>query len=404
MKGVYIYSNFDFSKKSAGATRMFYYAQALANETTKVYLTSCTSSTIGKEDFNEIFKNVFILKNSTNTLVQSFFKTYLFLKRLYNFSKKNSKESTFIFYPSPLLYLEILALYYLKFSKKCSVFYELNEVRKYSSKFHNKASLKKLKYSVKKMVFKSVFSSLEYCLKFYDGLICISSTIEKYGKKYNNNTIRVPILTNPDAKKEFSDRVYSVKNSFNIGFSGKIHPDKENLLSFFNVLGKLKEKKVKFTLNLCGPLEKEHENILLQKKSREVNISNNINYFGNLNTLELDTFLNQQQLLVIPRGYTLQNHFGFSTKLSDYLNHAKPVLITDVSDNKIYIKDNENGFLVSADNETVMLDKLCYIIKNYPSVHKNIETKALETSKKVFYYRAYSDKLHEFLFKIKFNE
>ena len=40
-------------------------------------------------------------------------------------------------------------------------------------------------------------------------------------------------------------------------------------------------------------------------------IKNNIEYFGNLNAKELSTFLNQQQLLVIPRGYTLQNHYGF---------------------------------------------------------------------------------------------
>ncbi|WP_396601134.1 glycosyltransferase [Algibacter sp. R77976] len=397
MKKVFVYSNFDFSVKNAGVTRMLYYAQALANKNTSVYLVSCSSSTINKKSFKEVLPNVFILNN--NNLTYSFLGTFKFVKKLYKFSKKTQTENAFIFYPSPLVYLEITSLFYLKLIKREAVFYELNEVRKHTSAFHKKSSFKRLKYSIKKIIFKTSFSFLELFLCFYDGLICISSAIEEYGKKFNKNTIRIPILTNPDLKKEFSNIIYSKGNSFNIGFSGKIHPDKENLLNFFKVLSKLKNKGIVFTLNLCGPIEEKHKNLLLDKAAKSLNIKENINYYGNLNTKELSTFLSQQQLLVIPRGYTKQNHFGFSTKLSDYLNHGKPILITDVSDNKLFIKDSYNGFIVPADDNEKMLTKIEQIVKNYNDIYEVIERNAMETSKKSFYYRNFESRMSIFLFK-----
>ncbi len=51
---LFIYSNYDFSQRSAGCTRMMYYARALADKTTQVYLISCTSTTLNEESFEEI--------------------------------------------------------------------------------------------------------------------------------------------------------------------------------------------------------------------------------------------------------------------------------------------------------------------------------------------------------------
>ena len=50
---VFIYSNFDFSRKSAGSTRMKYYARAIANDYCKVYLVSCSSTEINDQNFIE---------------------------------------------------------------------------------------------------------------------------------------------------------------------------------------------------------------------------------------------------------------------------------------------------------------------------------------------------------------
>ena len=376
---------------------MFYYAQAVANKNTPVYLMTCSASPINEKTLQEVYPNVFILKD--NTITHSFLGTFKFIKNVFKFSEEIVEEKSFLFYPSPLVYLELIALFYLKFLKKCKVYYELNEVRKYTATFQEKLSLRHFKYSAKKIIYKTVFSTLEYLLRFYDGLICISTAIETYSKTYNPATIRVPILTHPDFKKEFSNKIYSQKDTFNIGFSGSIHPIKENLINFFKVLAELNKSNYKFSFNMCGYIEKQHKELLLDQTAKELNIKEHINYYGNLDAKELSTFLNQQQLLVIPRGFTLQNNYGFSTKLSDYLNHGKLILITDVSDNKLYIKDGINGFIVPTDDNSKMYEKLKYIINNYNDINNVIQENANVTSRTSFYYMNFSDVLYKFLFK-----
>ena len=163
-------------------TRMRYYARSLADENTAVYLMTCSSSEINSDEMEVLYPNVFILKNNTKT--QGLTGTIKFIKNLYAFSNSISDDNVFIFYPSPLVYLELMGIYYLKWRKKCRVFYELNEIRKYTATFQSKITFKRPGYSIKKIIYKSVFSGMESLLKFYDGLICISTSIESYGKKF----------------------------------------------------------------------------------------------------------------------------------------------------------------------------------------------------------------------------
>lgn len=395
---IFIYSNFDFSEKSAGKTRMLYYAKAIADISHKVFLVSCCSSKIDEKNFSEIEPNIFILEEKK--LTKSFLGTLSFVKNLIIYSKYLGGNSSFIFYPSPLLYLEVLSLVYIKGIKKYPVFYELNEVRKYSSAFHSSISINRIGYSLKKIVFKIVFSSLEPLLYFYSGLICISTNIESYGKKYNKNILRIPILTDPKLNIKLSGNKYNTDKAYNIGFSGSIKPSKENLEDFMEVLSKTIKKVNNVVLNLCGPISKKDHKYIFEKIILKYEIVNKVNYYGNLNEVELSAFLNQQNLLIIPRGYTLQNHYGFSTKLSDYLNHRKIILLTNISDNKLFIKDGINGFIVPPNDKQKMFEKLNYIIINHEKIESEIIKNAFETSKNQFNYEIFGNKLRSYLTKV----
>lgn len=387
----YIYTSFDFMIKSAGATRMHYYANALADQNHKVYMLSCCSTKLSDENFIEIEPNVFVLKKKELTM--GFFSSLSFLRRLAAFSNQKHGGKSFLYYPNPLIFLEVFSLLYLKFYKREALFCEFNEVRKHSSAFHAPYSLKRPNYSIKKLIFTTSFSIIPLLLKYYDGLICISTNIERYARRYNKKTLRIPILTNPSIDIKKSTKNYFMKGAFNIGFSGTIHPTKENLDDFIQNIVKLKKEGFNVSFNLCGPVFKSYKDHFFQ----ECESRSELNYFGNLGEDEFSAFLSHQDLLVIPRGYSLQNNYGFSTKLSDYLNHKKVVLITDISDNKLYIKDGENGFVVPTDDNDSMLDKLRYIIQNFDILKDTIITNAYETSKSNFQYKNYSETLRDFL-------
>lgn len=387
----YIYSNCDFSVKTAATTRMLYYAKALADPYNSVFLISCCSNSLALDKFTEVAPNIFILEQKK--LTHKFFSTLRFLKSLHNFSKSREGKNTFLLYPYPYFYLELLTVFYMIFSKKHKVFYELNEVKKYSSNFHEPLSLRRIKYALKTLKHKSRFILMDRLMPFYTGLICISTNIELYGKEYNKNTLRVPILTNPEFQIVTSDKTYIKKGFFNIGFSGSIVPSKENLFEFVDVVKEARQNNYKVAFNLCGTISKKNHKLLIKCEDTEKDLK----YYGQLDEKELSSFLAQQDLLVVPRGFTLQNKYGFSTKLSDYLNHKKMVLVTNISDNGLYIKDGVNGFIVEPDDQEMMYDKLSYIIDNFKELEKPIITNALATSKNQFSYKLYRKPLLEFL-------
>ena len=387
----YIYGNIDFAAKNAGAKRMLYYAKALADQDHIVYLISSCSFRFTQNDFIEVAPNILVLENKK--LSNKSFFALVFLRRLYRFSKSNEGQASFIVYPQSYFFLELFTVLYLIFLKKRDLYYELNEVKKYSSIFHVPQSIWKWKYAIKTLVFKTKFIVMDNLMSYYDGLICISTNIEVYGKRYNKNTLRIPILTNPDITIKTSGETYTKNDFFNIGFSGSIVPSKENLFEFVEIVKQANKINYKVAFNLCGTISKKDYKILIGDENNE----STIKYYGNLNEKELSTFLNQQDILVIPRGYNLQNKYGFSTKLSDYLNHQKVILITDISDNRLYIKDGVNGFVVPPNNKKMMYEKLIGIIENFNDIEESIIANAYITSKDKFDYRLYKESLQTFL-------
>lgn len=392
IQNYYIFSNCNFSNNSAAATRMIYYAKALAGSHHKVYLVSCCSTELSESQFTQIAPNVFL--HDQKKLTHNFIQTFDFLRRMDSFTRAKGPNAIFLLYPLTFVFLEIFTVLYLKLFKKNAVFYELNEVRKHASATHKSLTISNLSYSIKKIAFKAIFTLTEPLLYFYDGLVCISTEIEKYGWQFNKKTLRVPILTDPEVSiSNGTGDKYRNREVFNIGFSGSIIPSKENLIEFIHVLNKLRANGQKIRFNLCGSVKDDDLNLILSKEETKGTIT----YHGMLNKNELSNFLSQQDLLVIPRGYNLQNKYGFSTKLSDYLNHKKIILVTDISDNKLFIKDGVNGFIVPPDNSKAMFEKLNYIITNFDNLEKTIIPNAQDISITAFSYTNFRKPLRKFL-------
>lgn len=123
-----------------------------------------------------------------------------------------------------------------------------------------------------------------------------------------------------------------------------------------------------------------------------------IQYRGILAHSNVMDEMRKMHLLILRSPYSKQTHYGFSTKLAEYMASGVPVLGTDVSDNKLYITDNVNGFLLAGVTEKGFYNKFKEIIDIYAKKREKLAEEALRTTKSYFDYRNYSDKLTKFLF------
>ena len=189
------------------------------------------------------------------------------------------------------------------------------------------------------------------------------------------------------------------KDPFKIAFTGTINIKKENIDIFVEALSLLKDEN-NFIFHLYGFMDKENE-LQLNKIINSFELGNYVEYKGVVESKVVSQKLKEYNLLVLPRGRTLQNHYGFSTKLSEYLISGIPTLVTDVSDNKLYIKDNYNGFIIEPDSLSAFVKKMKFIITNYTEYADKVAIEAYNTSKNNFDYKLYSQKLTNFLFEKK---
>ncbi len=399
-KIIIIYSTIELvNGNRAGSARVMNYARALSENCNVVLVTFKRPLNISNNYLDKIENGIFTVgkKSSNNKLIKKLFYAFSVLKfliKINSLSKKLVNEKvkiTFLLYPTTEVLIDFLTVLYFIKIRKYKVFYEVNEVRKYSSNLFTKP------YNFFNLYQRIKYSISEKLTKYFAGLICISTNIEKYFKKYNANTLRIPILSNTNKENIIVKNKFKKGAVFKIGFFGSVSYKKENLELFLYSLDSFKNKSptIKFIVEFYGPIDNYTE-VMLKLKTKELNLSKNVFYKGKLKQYKVLTVMKNFHLLVLPRGNNLQNQYGFSTKLSEYLMSGIPCLVTDVSDNAIYIQDNYNGFIVPPDNLDAFVQKLEYIILHY-NTFENIGNNAIKTVKEHFYHLNYSNDLFKFL-------
>ena len=226
-------------------------------------------------------------------------------------------------------------------------------------------------------------------------MVCISKNIEQYYSKYNLNTLLIPILSDTSITyKNYCNYKLKNKKPFNIGFTGTIDIKKENLDIFFSALQKISNKGYDIVFNLYGDISKLND---LHSLVELYNLDNVVKYHGRIEHSLISSVLARQDLLVLPRANTPQNKYGFSTKLSEYLVSGVPVLVTDVSDNLVYLKPNRDCLLAIFDSPDSFSEKIQALIINYEDAAKNLANNAFIAANNNFNYLAHSKRFKSFL-------
>jgi glycosyltransferase involved in cell wall biosynthesis len=397
-----------YKGNSAGSVRTMNYAQMFADKGINVYFSYLSTKKIEDEHIFKYADHIYSIEagkfDKKVYLFRNFFKSFIYVYRLANFAKNLKGETAFILYPSNDPTIDFPAILIIKGIYRFFLACEINELRcaiiqSNSSNIPNK--IKNFLNNINRKLRYAYFKFNEYLSKCFDGLIVISTRLEKYYTRYNKNLIRLPILTDTGSAilKSKPSFIFD-KEKFIITFTGQVEIKKEGIDVLIKALGLFNKEFPNFELHLYGPVPKNAIRIfdsLISNWSLEKKVI----FHGVVNQEEVMDILRKSHLLVLLRPSTRQNNFGFSTKLSEYMVSGTPILLTDVSDNTTYIKDNYNGFVIEHMDEALICFKLKEIILNYNSFKDIIPAKALETAKIHFDYRNYFVPLIVFLTKNK---
>lgn len=391
-------------KSGAAYSRIMCYARSLAS-TGKVKVYLCSFKLSGNLDLTEeVEPGIFVVGEPKNVVsgkvIRNLFKILypLFtISYFLNFNRGyHNHKFTWFFFPIKL-FNDIIALIFVKLIRREEIFCEKNELKSgmvinQSRNIHSFSGI----FSI--LVFPLLFIESflnDRILVFYNGVVAISTRIETFAKKFNRKVIRIPILTEiTDIKR---NRIsFTSGGPLLICFAGSISVKKEGLIDLLNALAILKRKGVHFLLNLYGNGNKASLKEI-EKFALLNDLHDNIKLHGSIPHNKIPEILHEHHLLVMTRRTNLQSEYGFSTKMAEYLASGTATMVTDVSDNKLFIKDGVNGFLVSPGNVFGLSGKLFEIYQRNDLVE--IGMKGRQTAENHFDYHHYKDILFHFFFK-----
>lgn len=236
------------------------------------------------------------------------------------------------------------------------------------------------------------FSSLmidEFLTKHATSVISISQSLfEKYNKSVD--TVLVPILV--DCSR-FHKKSEFCNNPLRFVFLGSFYENKDSIMKIIEAADLIHFKGVEFQLNLIGGGNKS----TFDSINDYINIrglNDVVKIYGTIPGYEVPFVLIQFDYGLLLREVNLQTHFGFSTKLGEYLASGLPVIYTDVSDNIKYLKDSEHGFLVPFPIEENLPDVLIKAIAATANLRDSMKNKARELALKEFDYNLHKRRLN----------
>lgn len=398
MKEVFIISTGQLVRsKTAGAQRVMNIAKALAAGGVNVFLCSFTQVNSDRIESCELSPGVFYLK-SIHEKEDTFLHILIFLRSVGSFMKSRQSYKVIYLYPTVFVFKDFFYLIYFKFLKRYKFYCDINELRatNASSSTASDRIILKLFYSLKADWDYIIYKLSEFLVLFYDGIVVISSNLERYFSKFGVRILKIPVLCDITKISDRESAIFYDGTAFKICFAGSINCRKEGFHILFEALYRI-NKVANTGLYLYGIMN-EKDKKELTRLGEKYNLQKTVFYMGNVEPDELLSIFPDYHLLIIPRPLTQQTKYGFSTKLSEYLISGVPVLVTNVSDNAVYIKDNFNGYIITPGSVSAMETKLLEIIKNYNNTRAEIVRNAYTTASKSFDYNLYTSSLINFLY------
>jgi len=403
MNSLIILTNFDFDDLSGAAwSRVLNYSKTLAEEQVETILVSSMYDYSNYFNIKKIEDNIYCIEgikiNFKTTFEDFHFKRYFSFIRNINCRLDDINDKRYFLYNSNLASVFIM-LVYLRIFKKQKLYIEKNELRTAIA-----LNMQPQRESLIKiiggyfLIFIRIFAGIitDLLAVFFSGILVISTRFEKLYKKLNKHVLRIPILIDVnEIDKHTTKGIKNTPNTFRIGYLGWIGEKKDRVFSLIYAVRKISLERA-VELHLFG-------NVVSYNAKKLTNLLDGkvIFYHGNIPSSEVRKKLKDYDLLALIRTHNLQTKYGFSTKLGEYLLSGVPVLLTNVGDNGLYLKDGINAFVMEVKSKINILQLEKEIVNIYSSDRlylNEIGKKGQETAINKFYYNGYKKQINFFFF------
>ena len=268
---------------------------------------------------------------------------FLIVRNMANMAREHyTNDSAILVYGSPVL------CWYLPKSKY-KIFYECTEVPFYGRK---KTIISRVKEGIK-----------EFLSKRATGMFVISCALKSYfeAKGIKNITIVNMFV---DAGR-FKNSEQARREEKYIGYCGTISPFKDGVDVLLKAFTHFHKTHQDYYLKMIGRFESKNAEQYLKKLVKDLGITDLVQFTGMVMSEDMPCLLCEAQMLALARPDNDQARYGFPTKLGEYLATGKPVVVTNVGEIGLFLKDMDNCRMAQPGDEKDFSDKMSWVADNY---------------------------------------
>lgn len=235
---------------------------------------------------------------------------------------------------------------------------------------------------------------LDSCAKA-DGVFPISKALSDFYESNGVKHDKLRIINMVVDESRFTNVVKQVGVEKYIAYCGNGANRKDGVDLLLKSFALIADKCPEYKLYIIGkaPLN-DSENYRL---ADNLGISDRVVFTGIVPSSEIPQLLTNAEILALARPNSIQNTYGFPTKLGEYLLSGNPVVITKVGDIPLFLKDKESALMSDCGDIEAFADNLLWAIQ-HPEQVKTIGERGKAVALENFNYLKESEKIIKFIF------
>lgn len=234
---------------------------------------------------------------------------------------------------------------------------------------------------------------LKYVIKKFDGIYVINHALKNYFSSLTGCNIGVINMVVEPSRFEH-DRKSSIYKNTIITYCGTLEGDKDGVPILIKSFAMIANEFPFAKLQLIGSLRNEKTKQRMMSLVQDLKIEDRVIFAGFVGREEMPDFLNNSDILALARPDNKQAEGGFPTKLGEYLATGNPVVITNVGEIGLFLKDRINAYIAEPDNVGKFAEKLQEALSDNDRIKIGLEGKKLVYNE--FNYLTQAKKLEQF--------
>lgn len=233
-------------------------------------------------------------------------------------------------------------------------------------------------------------------LKRLDGLFVISSPLKEYFQELGVSPSKIQIVNMTVDPKRFENIQKTKTPHRYIAYCGTASNTKDGVDELIKAFSLVSKIITDVKLMIVGKTPRKTEKNANMELINHLNLADKVIFTGLVSYSEIPQILKNAEVLALDRPDNLQAHYGFPTKLGEYLLTQNVVVVTGVGDIPYFLTDGVSALIAEPLNASDFSEKLLWALNNKHKAMK-IGEKGCQVAMQHFNSEIESTKLIRFL-------